>query len=70
MKGIKNTRANILSRKLGYKKKQETKGFFIFRKDKDNLILNKRQLVSIIRVDYDLFMDKIKTIYNSNIIIE
>jgi hypothetical protein len=41
MKGIENTRVNILSKKLGYKEKQETKGFFIFRKDKNNFILNK-----------------------------
>jgi hypothetical protein len=48
--------------------KQETKDSFIFRKDKDNFILNKRQLVFIIYVDRDLFIDKIKIIYNSDII--
>jgi hypothetical protein len=34
-------RVDILSRKLGYEKKQETKGSFISRKNKDNFILNK-----------------------------
>jgi hypothetical protein len=70
IKGTKITRANILSRKPRYKEKQETKGFFIFRNDKDNLILNKRQLVFIIYIDCDLFMDKIKAVYNSDIIAE
>jgi hypothetical protein len=41
MKGIENVRADILNKKPKYKKKQETEGSFIFRKDKDNLILNK-----------------------------
>jgi hypothetical protein len=41
MKRTKNTRANILSKKPGYKKKQKPKDSFIFRKDKNNLILNK-----------------------------
>jgi hypothetical protein len=41
MKGIKNTRVNILNKKPGYKKKQKPKDLFIFRKNKDNLILNK-----------------------------
>jgi hypothetical protein len=41
MKSIENTQADVLSKKLGYKKKQETKGFSIFRKNKNNLILNK-----------------------------
>jgi hypothetical protein len=41
MKRTENIQVDILSRKPGYEKKQETKGFFIFRKDKDNLILNK-----------------------------
>jgi hypothetical protein len=70
MKSIKNTRANVLNKKLKYKEKQKTKGSFIFRKNKDNLILNKRQLVSIIRVDRDLFIDKTKIVYNNNIIAE
>jgi hypothetical protein len=42
MKSIENTRINILNKKPRYKEKQETKGFFIFRKNKDNFILNKR----------------------------
>jgi hypothetical protein len=42
MKGTENTRADILSKKLGYKEKQKTKDFFIFRKDKNDLILNKQ----------------------------
>jgi hypothetical protein len=41
MKGTENTRVDILNRKLGYKEKQKLKDLFIFRKDKDNLILNK-----------------------------
>jgi hypothetical protein len=41
MKGTENTRVDILNRKLGYKKKQKLKDLFIFRKDKNNLILNK-----------------------------
>jgi hypothetical protein len=42
MKKTENTRANILNKKLGYKEKQKPKDLFIFRKDKDNFILNKR----------------------------
>jgi hypothetical protein len=41
MKRTENARVDILSRKLGYKKKQKPKDSFIFRKDKNNLILNK-----------------------------
>jgi hypothetical protein len=41
MKGTENTRVDILNRKLGYKEKQKLKDLFIFRKDKDDLILNK-----------------------------
>jgi hypothetical protein len=41
MKGTENTRVDILNKKLGYKEKQKLKDLFIFRKDKDNLILNK-----------------------------
>jgi hypothetical protein len=69
MKGTENTRVNILSKKLRYEKKQETKSFSIFQKDKNNFILNKKQLVFIIYIDRDLFIDKIKSIYDSNIII-
>jgi hypothetical protein len=42
MKGTENARVDILSRKLGYKEKQKLKDLFIFRKNKNNLILNKR----------------------------
>jgi hypothetical protein len=42
MKSTENTQADILNKKLGYEKKQETKGFFIFWENKDDLILNKR----------------------------
>jgi hypothetical protein len=41
MKRTENTRADVF-RKLGYKKKQKPKDSFIFRKNKNNLILNKR----------------------------
>jgi hypothetical protein len=42
MKGTENTRANTLSKKLGYKEKQKPKDLFIFRKNRNDLILNKR----------------------------
>jgi hypothetical protein len=42
MKGTENIQTNILSKKLEYKEKQETKSFFIFWKNKNNLILNKK----------------------------
>jgi hypothetical protein len=42
MKKTKNARADILSRKLGYKEKQKPEDSFIFWKNKNNLILNKR----------------------------
>jgi hypothetical protein len=42
MKGTENTRADILNKKLGYKKKQKPEDLFIFRKNKNDLILNKR----------------------------
>jgi hypothetical protein len=41
MKRTENARADILNRKLGYKEKQKPEDLFIFRKDKNNLILNK-----------------------------
>jgi hypothetical protein len=41
-KKTKNARADILNKKLGYKEKQKLKDLFIFQKDKNNLILNKR----------------------------
>jgi hypothetical protein len=68
MKGTENARADILSKKLGYKEKQKPEDLFIFRKDKNNLILNKRQLAVIIRVDSNPFIDYIKAIYKDNII--
>jgi hypothetical protein len=42
MKGIENARANILSKKLGYEKKYKTKDSLIFRKNKNDFILNKQ----------------------------
>jgi hypothetical protein len=57
MKGTENARADALNKKLGYKEKQKPEDSFIFRKNKDNLILNKQQLVSITRVDSDPFID-------------
>jgi hypothetical protein len=42
MKGTENIRADALNRKLRYKKKQKLEDLFIFRKNKNNLILNKR----------------------------
>jgi hypothetical protein len=55
MKGTENTRVDILSKKPGYKEKQKPEDLFIFQKDRNNLILNKRQLVSTIRVDNNPF---------------
>jgi hypothetical protein len=57
MKKTENIQVDILSKKLGYEEKQKSEDFFIFRKNKNNLILNKRQLASITRVDSDPFMD-------------
>jgi hypothetical protein len=41
MKGTKNIRVDVLSKKLGYKEKQKPEDLFIFRKNKNDLILNK-----------------------------
>jgi hypothetical protein len=41
MKGTENARADVLNRKLGYKEKKKLEDLFIFRKDRNNLILNK-----------------------------
>jgi hypothetical protein len=57
MKRTENARANILNKKLGYKEKQKLEDSFIFRKNKNNLILNKRQLVSTIYIERDPFID-------------
>jgi hypothetical protein len=57
-----------LSRKLGYKEKQKAEDIFIFQKDKENLVLNKRQLVSMIRIKGDLFINRIKAVYDNDII--
>jgi hypothetical protein len=57
MKRTKNTRADILNKKLGYEEKQKTKDFFIFQKDRNNFILNKQQLVSMIYINSDPFTD-------------
>jgi hypothetical protein len=70
MKKTENTQVDILSKKLRYKEKQRTESSFIFRKNKNNFILNKKQLVSIICINRDLFIDKIKSAYNNNIIIK
>jgi hypothetical protein len=70
MKGTENTRADVLNKKLGYKEKQKPEDSFIFRKDKNNLILNKRQLAFITRVNSNPFIDKIKAIYKNDIIIK
>jgi hypothetical protein len=40
-KKTKNARVDILNKKPGYKEKQKLKDLFIFRKNKNNLILNK-----------------------------
>jgi hypothetical protein len=68
MKGTENTRADALSRKLGYKKRQKLEDLFIFRKNKNNLILNKQQLAFIIYMDNNPFTNQIKAIYKNNII--
>ena len=41
MKGTENARVDILNKKLGYKEKQKLEDLFIFRKNKNDLILNK-----------------------------
>jgi hypothetical protein len=57
MKGTENTRADALSKKPGYKEKQKPKDLFIFRKNRNSLILNKQQLVFITRIDNDPFIN-------------
>jgi hypothetical protein len=42
MKGTENTRVDALSKKPGYKEKQKLEDSFIFRKNKNDLILNKQ----------------------------
>jgi hypothetical protein len=42
MKKTENARVDILSRKLGYEEKQKPEDLFIFRKDRDDFILNKQ----------------------------
>jgi hypothetical protein len=42
MKGTENIQIDILNKKLGYEEKQKPKDLLIFRKDKNDLILNKR----------------------------
>jgi hypothetical protein len=41
MKRTENIQADILSRKPKYKEKQKLKDLFIFRKNKNKLVLNK-----------------------------
>jgi hypothetical protein len=70
MKRTENIRADILNRKLRYKKKQKPEDLFIFRKNKNDLILNKRQLAFTTRVDRDPFINQIKAAYKNNIVAE
>jgi hypothetical protein len=70
MKGTENARADALSRKLGYKEKQKTKDLFIFRKNRDDLILNKQQLASMTRANSNPFINQIKAVYKDDIIVE
>jgi hypothetical protein len=70
MKRTENIRADILSKKLGYKEKQKLEDLFIFRKNRNDLILNKQQLVSIICVNRNPFTNQIKAVYKDNIITE
>jgi hypothetical protein len=42
MKGTENARVDILNRKLGYKEKQKLEDLSIFRKNKNDFILNKQ----------------------------
>jgi hypothetical protein len=70
MKGSENTQVDVLSRKLGYKEKQKLEDLFIFWKNRNNLILNKQQLVSTTYVDSDPFINQIKAIYKNDIIIK
>jgi hypothetical protein len=60
----------MLNRKPGYKEKQKSEDSFIFRKNKEDLILNQRQLASITRINSDPFTDQIKATYKNNIIAE
>jgi hypothetical protein len=57
MKKTENIRADVLSKKPGYKEKQKPEDLFIFRKNKNNLILNKRQLVFITCINRNPFID-------------
>jgi hypothetical protein len=41
MKSTENIRVDALNKKLGYKEKQKLEDSLIFRKNKNNLILNK-----------------------------
>jgi hypothetical protein len=70
MKRIENIRVDILNRKLGYKEKQKPKDLFIFWKNRNNLILNKQQLVFTTRMDSNPFIDQIKAVYKDDIIAE
>jgi hypothetical protein len=70
MKRTKNARVDVLNKKPGYKEKQKLKDSFIFRKDRNDLILNKRQLASTTRVNSDPFIDQIKVAYKNDIITE
>jgi hypothetical protein len=70
MKKTENAQADALSKKPGYKEKQKPEDSFIFRRNRNNLILNKRQLVFIIYVKRDLFINQIKVVYKDNIIAE
>jgi hypothetical protein len=45
----------MLNKKPGYKEKQKPEDSFIFRKNKNDLILNKRQLVSTTRMNNNPF---------------
>jgi len=44
--------------------------FVIFHTDKDDLILNKQEISIIIRLEQNLFINKIRIIYKKNKIIE
>jgi hypothetical protein len=70
VKGTENTRVDALSKKLGYKERQKSEDLSIFRKNTNNLVLNKRQLAFITRVNNDPFTDQIKAVYKNNIIAE
>jgi hypothetical protein len=70
IKRFNNIKTNILNQKSGYKNDQKLKDFIIFSKNKNNLIFNKQITAIIIKLEKNLFINKIRKIYNNNLIIK